>query len=180
MDHNRKTALYVRVSTDSQFEEGYSVEAQTEKLEAWCKVKNYKNTELYVDGGWSGSNIDRPELRRLMGDIAMGKVAVVVVYKLESYNLFAQMLETLNKDVLSFLFKAFVPLRDRAADAPRRPAVQQRPDMSRMQAGRSDLSTNAEQKAKTPVKADKHVGRNDPCPCGSGKKYKNCHGKGLV
>ena len=74
MDHNRKTALYVRVSTDSQFEEGYSVEAQTEKLEAWCKVKNYKNTELYVDGGWSGSNIDRPELRRLMGDIAMGKV----------------------------------------------------------------------------------------------------------
>ena len=102
MDHNRKTALYVRVSTDSQFEEGYSVEAQTEKLEAWCKVKNYKNTELYVDGGWSGSNIDRPELRRLMGDIAMGKVAVVVVYKLDR-------LSRSQKDTLFLLEDVFAP-----------------------------------------------------------------------
>lgn len=102
MDYNRKTALYVRVSTDSQFEEGYSVEAQTEKLEAWCKVKNYKNTELYVDGGWSGSNIDRPELRRLMGDIAMGKVAVVVVYKLDR-------LSRSQKDTLFLLEDVFAP-----------------------------------------------------------------------
>src|SRR5699024_204997 len=96
------TALYVRVSTDSQFEEGYSVEAQTEKLEAWCKVKNYKNTELYIDGGWSGSNIDRPELRRLMGDIAMGKVAVVVVYKLDR-------LSRSQKDTLFLLEDVFAP-----------------------------------------------------------------------
>ena len=102
----------------------------------------------------------------------------VVVYKLESYNLFAQMLETLNKDVLSFLFKAFIPLRDKNAEPARRPV--QGPDMSRMRTSRSDLSTNGEQKVKAPVKVDKHVGRNDPCPCGSGKKYKNCHGKGLV
>ena len=52
--------------------------------------------------------------------------------------------------------------------------------MSPYQTRRNDLVTNGEQKANTPVKADKHVGRNDPCPCGSGKKYKNCHGKGLV
>ena len=53
--------------------------------------------------------------------------------------------------------------------------------MSQMRAQRDNLSTNAEQKAKVPVvRADKKIGRNDPCPCGSGKKYKNCHGRGLV
>ena len=140
-----------------------------------------KNIILYqIDEHWKQHLRDMDDLKQSVQNASYEQKDPVVVYKLESYNLFAQMLETLNKDVLSFLFKAFVPLRDRAADAPRRPAMQQRPDMSRMQAGRSDLSTNAEQKAKTPVKADKHVGRNDPCPCGSGKKYKNCHGKGLV
>ena len=44
----------------------------------------------------------------------------------------------------------------------------------------SQLSTNGEQKGHTPVRVDKRVGRNDPCPCGSGLKYKNCHGKGIV
>ncbi len=102
MEDKRKTALYIRVSTDTQFEEGYSVEAQTERLEAWCKIKNYKNTELYIDGGWSGSNIDRPELRRLMGDIAMGKVKVVVVYKLDR-------LSRSQKDTLFLLEDVFAP-----------------------------------------------------------------------
>ena len=58
--------------------------------------------------------------------------------------------------------------------------MQRRTDMSQMQTQHSDLSTNGETKANTPVKVEKHVGRNDPCPCGSGKKYKNCHGKGIV
>jgi preprotein translocase subunit SecA len=52
--------------------------------------------------------------------------------------------------------------------------------MSNLQTRRTDLVTNGEQSAKTPVKVEKKVGRNDPCPCGSGLKYKNCHGKGLV
>ena len=99
-------------------------------------------------------------------------------YKLESYNLFAGMLETLNQDVLSFLLKASFPLQDRPQQPQR--AVRPKTDMSRYQARHSDLVTNGEQKANTPVKVDKQVGRNDPCPCGSGKKYKQCHGKGLV
>ena len=52
--------------------------------------------------------------------------------------------------------------------------------MSQMQTRRNDLVTNGEQKANAPVHVEKKVGRNDPCPCGSGKKYKNCHGAGLV
>ena len=52
--------------------------------------------------------------------------------------------------------------------------------MSQMQTSRTDLVTNGgEQKSKMPVHVEKQVGRNDPCPCGSGKKFKNCHGKGL-
>lgn len=83
MDKNKKVALYIRVSTDSQYEEGYSVEAQQEKLEAYCKIKNFTNYECYIDGGWSGSNIDRPEMKRMITDITQGRVSAVVVYKLD-------------------------------------------------------------------------------------------------
>lgn len=101
----------------------------------------------------------------------------LLVYKFESFNLFSKMLEDLNKDVLSFLLRAFIPLRD-ASQAQAPAPVQRRPD--NMQTSRTDLVTNSgEPKSKMPVHVDKTVGRNDPCPCGSGKKYKNCHGKGL-
>ncbi len=141
-----------------------------------------KNIILYqIDEHWKEHLREMDDLKQSVQNASYEQKDPVVVYKLESYNLFASMLETLNKDVLSFLFKAFVPLRE-TPDQPQRPqrAVQQSPDMSKMQAGRSDLATNAEQKARTPIKVDKTIGRNDPCPCGSGKKYKNCHGKGLV
>lgn len=102
----------------------------------------------------------------------------LVVYKLEAYNLFAAMLESLNQDVLSFLLRAFIPLReDQPARAPQAP---RRNDMSQMRTQHDNLSTNGEQKSNSPIKVEKHVGRNDPCPCGSGLKFKNCHGKGLV
>jgi preprotein translocase subunit SecA len=53
--------------------------------------------------------------------------------------------------------------------------------MSQMNTSRTDLVTNAgEPKSKMPVHVEKQVGRNDPCPCGSGKKFKNCHGKGMA
>ena len=139
-----------------------------------------KNIILYqIDEHWKEHLREMDDLKQSVQNASYEQKDPVVVYKLESYNLFASMLETLNKDVLSFLFKAFVPLRETAEQRPQR-AVQPRTDMSRMQASRSDLAANAEQKAHTPVKVDKTIGRNDPCPCGSGKKYKNCHGKGLV
>ena len=139
-----------------------------------------KNIILYqIDEHWKEHLREMDDLKQSVQNASYEQKDPVVVYKLESYNLFASMLETLNKDVLSFLFKAFVPLRETAEQRPQR-AVQPRTDMSRMQAGRSDLAASAEQKAHTPVKVDKTIGRNDPCPCGSGKKYKNCHGKGLI
>ena len=95
-----------------------------------------------------------------------------------SYNLFKAMLEALSKDILSFLMRAHIPLRD--ANSVQAPAPARKPDMSQMQTSRTDLVTNSgEPKSRMPVHVEKTVGRNDPCPCGSGKKYKNCHGKGL-
>ena len=138
-----------------------------------------KNIILYqIDEHWKEHLREMDDLKQSVQNASYEQKDPVVVYKLESYNLFAQMLESLNKDVLSFLFKAFVPLRD-ANEQPQR-AVQRRTDMSRMNAQHSDLSTNGEPQSRGPVRVEKTVGRNDPCPCGSGKKYKNCHGKGLA
>ena len=138
-----------------------------------------KNIILYqIDEHWKEHLREMDDLKQSVQNATYEQKDPVVVYKLESYNLFAEMLETLNQDVLSFLFKAFVPLQDRPQQPQR--AVRPKTDMSRYQARHSDLTTNGEQKTNAPVKVDKQVGRNDPCPCGSGKKYKNCHGRGLV
>ena len=137
-----------------------------------------KNIILYqIDEHWKEHLREMDDLKQSVQNATYEQKDPVVVYKLESYNLFAQMLESLNQDVLSFLFRAFIPLRD-ANDTPQR-AAQRRTDMSQMRTQHSDLSTNGEQKQNTPYIADKKIGRNDPCPCGSGKKYKNCHGRGL-
>jgi len=131
-----------------------------------------------IDEHWKQHLRDMDDLRQSVQNAAYEQKDPLVVYKLESYNLFASMLEELNEDVLSFLLRAFVPLRD---DSEARPAQTPRSqDMSNMRTRREDLTTNGEQKARTPIHVDKRVGRNDPCPCGSGKKYKNCHGAGLV
>lgn len=79
----KKAAIYIRVSTDAQREEGYSIEAQKEMLTAYCISKGIKNYDYYIDGGFSGSNIDRPELTRLISDINAKKISCVLVYKLD-------------------------------------------------------------------------------------------------
>lgn len=96
------TALYVRVSTDAQYEEGYSLEAQEQKLKQWCELKDYKNYQVYPDGGWSGSNLDRPEMKRLMFDITNHRVRRVIVYKLDR-------LSRSQKDTLFLLEELFIP-----------------------------------------------------------------------
>ena len=141
-----------------------------------------KTIILYqIDEHWKQQLRDMDDLRQSVQNAAYEQKDPLVVYKLESYNLFAAMLETLNRDVLSFLFRASIYLREPDQAQQARAAVQPKTDMSRMNTQRGDLSTNSgKPQTRMPVHADKKVGRNDPCPCGSGLKYKNCHGKGLV
>ena len=132
-----------------------------------------------IDEHWKEHLREMDDLKQSVQNASYEQKDPLVVYKLEAYNLFASMLEELNQDVLSFLLRAFIPLRDDVS-APRQAQAPRRTDMSQMRTQHDNLSTNGEQKSNTPIKVDKKVGRNDPCPCGSGLKYKNCHGKGVA
>lgn len=79
----KKVAIYVRVSTLEQAEHGYSVEQQTEKLEKYCDIKDWKVYDTYIDPGYSGSNTKRPALQRLINDTKRGRFDAVLVYKLD-------------------------------------------------------------------------------------------------
>ena len=140
-----------------------------------------KSITLYqIDEHWKEHLREMDDLKQSVQNATYEQKDPLLIYKFESFNLFSQMLEDLNKDVLSFLLRAFIPLRD--ASEAKAPAPQQprRSNMEQMQTSRTDLVTNGgEPKSKMPVHVEKQVGRNDPCPCGSGKKFKNCHGKGL-
>ena len=77
----KHTALYLRVSTEAQADEGYSLAAQAEKLEAYCRMKGIDRFTQYVDGGFSGSNLSRPAVTQLIDCIRRGEVERVVVSK---------------------------------------------------------------------------------------------------
>ena len=137
-----------------------------------------KSITLYrIDDCWKEHLREMDDLKQSVQNATYEQKDPLLVYKFESFNLFSQMLEDLNKDVLSFLLRAFIPLRD-ASQPVQAPAQPRKPDMSQMNTSRTDMVTNSgEPKSKMPVHVEKQVGRNDPCPCGSGKKFKNCHGK---
>ena len=80
---NKITAIYVRVSTARQAEEGYSVPAQVERLTYYCKAQGWNNIKEYVDGGFSGSKLERPKIQELIEDANRGKISRVVVFKLD-------------------------------------------------------------------------------------------------
>lgn len=102
MNIKKIAAIYIRVSTDSQAEEGYSIDAQKEQLSAYCVSKGIKNYEFYIDGGWSGSNIERPDIQRLIKDVKENKISHVIVYKLDR-------LSRSQKDTLYLIEDVFNP-----------------------------------------------------------------------
>lgn len=83
MTEINKVAIYVRVSTNIQAEEGYSIDEQIDKLKTYCGIKDWTVYEIYRDGGFSGGNIERPALERLIKDANNKKFDTVLVYKLD-------------------------------------------------------------------------------------------------
>ena len=79
----KRAALYIRVSTQEQAQEGYSIGAQTERLEAYCKSRDWTVANIYTDPGFSGAKTERPALQRMIKDIEAGAIDIVVVYKLD-------------------------------------------------------------------------------------------------
>ena len=135
-----------------------------------------KTIMLYqIDEHWKQHLRNMDDLKQSVQNATYEQKDPLLIYKVESYGLFKETVQDITSDVLSFLLRAFVPLRQNPSV---RESVQRRTDMSQMQTSRNDLHTNGgEPKSNAPIRVEKKVGRNDPCPCGSGKKYKNCCGK---
>jgi preprotein translocase subunit SecA len=133
-----------------------------------------------IDNAWKEHLREMDDLKQSVQNAAYEQKDPLLIYKFESFELFKSMVQRTNKEITSFLIKADVPIQVdnvKEAQAPRKL------DRSRMKEERSDLlsqsnSRTQEKAVAQPVKVEKKVGRNDPCPCGSGKKYKNCHGTG--
>ncbi len=95
-----RVALYVRVSTDKQAEFGMSLDAQKAELERYCRDRNWTIAGLYIDGGFSGKNTDRPEFQRMIGAIRDGGIDGIVVTKLDRLTRSVRNLCELNEDIL--------------------------------------------------------------------------------
>ena len=136
-----------------------------------------------IDDNWRDHLRQMDDLRQSVQNASYEQKDPLLIYKLESYNLFSAMLEKSNRDELSILNKGYIPMREQTEQSVRQPSrpqqQQNRPkvDMSKLQASRMQAAAAAGQGDKgapSPVHVEKKVGRNEPCPCGSGKKYKKC------
>lgn len=78
-----KCAIYVRVSTEEQVKEGYSIPAQKERLRAFCLSQGWEIVEEYIEEGWSAKNLDRPIMQRMLRDIKRKEIDIILVYRLD-------------------------------------------------------------------------------------------------
>ena len=132
-----------------------------------------------IDNAWKEHLRELDDLKESVQNATYEQKDPLVIYKLESFNLFSAMIEKINEEVISFLMRADIPVQDadnvkehRARGIDRSKIREQRNDLL------SQAHSNTQQREVTqPIRVEKKVGRNDPCPCGSGKKYKNCHGR---
>ncbi len=132
-----------------------------------------------IDDAWKEHLREMDELRSSVQNATYEQKDPLLIYKFESFQLFKNLIQKVNRDITSFIIKANLPIQEpsqvKEAQAPRRT------DHSKLKEERTDMLSQAgrtsEQQVTAPIRVEKRVGRNDPCPCGSGKKYKNCHGQ---
>ena len=139
-----------------------------------------------IDDAWREHLREMDDLRQSVQNATYEQKDPLLIYKFESFGLFSKMLIKVNREVLSILDKAYIPVREQNAEEAKRQQMERerraRVDVNKLQASRMQAAAQAGQQERQkpmPLHVEKKVGRNDPCPCGSGKKYKNCHGKGL-
>lgn len=142
------------------------------------RALNKSITLHLIDEHWKEHLREMDDLKQSVQNATYEQKDPLLIYKFESFQLFKTMLDKISRDVLAFLLKAHIPLREAQKDPVSvREEQKKKTDLSRMQTSRQDLAASAgEPKTQAPVHVEKKVGRNDPCPCGSGKKYKSCHG----
>jgi len=134
-----------------------------------------------IDDNWREHLRAMDDLRQSVQNASYEQKDPLLVYKLESYNLFSAMLEKINREVLSILHKGYIPTRDNAEQrVQEQHENRNKVDVNKLQASRMQAAAQAGQGDRSrpaPVHIEKKTRPNDPCPCGSGKKYKHCHGR---
>jgi preprotein translocase subunit SecA len=141
---------------------------------------------MTMDDAWKENLRELDDLKQSVQNATYEQKDPLLIYKFESFQLFKNMVEKLNVDITSILMKAHMPNTDpgqvQRAQAPKRL------DLSKYETSKKDIYEGGsngqphdtrEQQKTQPIRVEKKVGRNDPCPCGSGKKYKSCHGIGV-
>lgn len=147
-------------------------------------VKAFEKAVLLVtiDEAWKEHLRELDDLRTSVQNASYEQKDPLLIYKLESFNLFKRMIDDVNRKVTSILMRGQIPVREPEQV---RQAEQKRADYSRYRTQKDEFRSGGDptkqdtraQQVTQPIRAEKTVGRNDPCPCGSGKKYKNCHGR---
>ncbi len=144
---------------------------------------------MTIDESWKEHLRELDQLRQSVQNATYEQKDPLVIYKIESFNLFKTMVGTMNNKAVSILMRGQIPV-EATQEEPRqaqREEEQRREPKQQYSESRGDDAQRAAASAPqgpqhptAPIHVGPKVGRNDPCPCGSGKKYKNCHGRGLV
>jgi preprotein translocase subunit SecA len=149
-----------------------------------------KNVTLsLIDDAWKEHLREMDELKQSVQNAVYEQKDPLLVYKFEAFELFRQMLLNTNKEIVSFLFRGGIPVQQQEDVREAKP--QPKTDMRKMRTSKPELVSDSgtgipefddtrELQKQMPVRVEQKIGRNDPCPCGSGKKYKNCHGVGMA
>ena len=159
--------------------------------ETECKevVKAFEKAIMLhvIDEAWKENLRELDELKQSVRNASYEQKDPLLIYKLESVNLFDAMVNKINDKTLSILMRGQIPMREpeQVRQAPVETRAQRREQYHENKAELGDRNQQAAAQHDTrtqrrePVRAEHTVGRNDPCPCGSGKKFKNCHGRNL-
>ena len=153
-------------------------------------IKSFEKSILLhtIDNAWKENLRDLDELKHSVQNASYEQKDPLLIFKLESVTLFDKMVSKINDQTVSILMRGQIPVQEnsnvKVAPDPKRNKQQQRynetkvdlNDANQQAAAQRDTRENAKRE---PIRVEKTVGRNDPCPCGSGKKFKNCHGKNL-
>ena len=168
-----------------------------EAYDTECKsiVKQFEKMILLhlIDESWKENLRELDELKHSVQNASYEQKDPLLIFKLESVKLFDNMVNNMNNRIVSILMRSGIPEMQQAPqEAPQEMPRQQKPQYTETkrdlneeqlrdpnQAAAAAHDTRAQQ-PRTPLVKDKPPGRNAPCPCGSGKKFKNCHGRGIV
>ncbi len=144
-------------------------------------IKSFEKSIILmtIDNAWKEHLRELDDLRTSVQNASYEQKDPLLIYKFESFELFKTMLNKANKDVVSTLVKGSIPIQN--SQEIKQEEIRKRQDLSGLISSRDGFGGNGdgkrEKKKAEPVRVEKRVGRNEPCPCGSGKKFKQCHGK---